>query len=365
MSQRFEIRPAQQCDSSALITLIDQTPQEGQVHLNFERSPDFFHATGVTTTEPDVWVMIDHKKSLLLASFSIGKREVYVDGKKRLTRYGNDLRIHQDYRGGRTLIRLFKKYNELMQEEWMQTVILDDNKTSINAIGSSRLSLPTYHKAGQFLTHMVDMKKKQYKQAKRLVRLAEEGDKAQMQAFFNLNAPLKEFYPCYDFFKIGTNSSYYRGIKIEDYYLAFEDNNMVGLCGVWDQKDFKQTRFVSYKGKMKVLRHINNFKSRLFGGLQLPKPGNCASYLSMHSILCDGNNISIFKDLLNTILKRYHGSQYEALIYGFDVRDPLHQASDGLKAYQLLSNHYLASYQANPTENLDKDRLFYLEPTRL
>ena len=115
MSQRFEIRPAQPNDSSGLLKLIDQTPQEGQVKLNFERNPDFFYATEVTTTEPDVWVMIDHNNAILMASFSIGKREVFVGGKKRMTRYGNDLRIHQEYRGGRTLIRISKKYIVLNQ----------------------------------------------------------------------------------------------------------------------------------------------------------------------------------------------------------------------------------------------------------
>jgi len=365
MNQRFEIRPAEPSDSAALLSLIDQTPQEGQVHLNFERNPDFFYATQVATTAPEVWAMIDHENNTLLASFSIGKREVYVNGEKRFTRYGNDLRIHQDYRGGRTLIDLFKKIRELLQDEWMQGVILDDNKTSINSVSSGHSSLPTFYSAGQFRTHMVDLKKKQYKKTCASVRRACDDDKAVMQEFFDLNAPLKEFYPCYDFSKIGTNSTYYRGIKIEDFFLVFQGGELIGMCGVWDQKTFKQTRFVSYKGKMKALRHINNLKSSLFGGLQLPKPGCLATYLSLHSILCEGNNVSIFKDLLNTILKTYHGSKYEALIFGFDTRDPLHQASKGLKAYQLLSNHYLASYHSDPGKKLDKQRLFYLEPTRL
>ena len=365
MSQRFEIRPAERKDSVALLKLIDQTPQQGQVHLNFERNPDFFHATLVTTTKPDVWVMIDHKNNTLLASFSIGSREVYVDGKKRVTRYGNDLRIHQDYRGGRTLIRLFKKYRELMQNEWMQTVILDDNKASINSVGSGRLSLPTYHKAGQFRTYMLDLQKKQHKNINNVVRRASESDKADIQNFFDINAPLKEFYPCYDFSKIGTDSPYYRGLKIEDFFLAFQDEELIGVCGVWDQKAFKQTRFVSYEGKMKVLRHVNNLKSSLFGGLQLPKAGHVASYLSLHSILCEGNDVAIFHDLLHTILATYQGCQYDALIFGFDTRDPLHKVSSGLKTYQLLSNHYLASYHSDPGGELDSQRLFYLEPTRL
>jgi len=365
MSQRFEIRSAEPDDSAALLNLIDQTPQEGQVHLNFERKPDFFYATHVTTTDPDVWVMIDHKNDILLAAFSIGSREVYVNGEKRVTRYGNDLRIHQDYRGGRTLIRLFKKYRELMQDEWMQTVILDDNEASINSVGSGRLSLPTYHKAGQFRTYLVDLKKKQYLKTKRTIRRACEDDKAIMQNFFDINAPLKDFYPCYDFTQIGTNAPYYRDINIEDFFLAHQNEELVGVCGVWDQKSFKQTRFVAYEGKMKALRHINNLRGRLFGGLQLPKPGNLATYLSLHSILCKGNNVTIFQDLLHTILETYQGSQYEALIFGFDTRDPLHQASKGLNAYQLLSNHYLASYHSNPGDSLNPQRLFYLEPTRL
>ena len=139
MSRRFEIRMAEPRDSAALIKLIDQTPQDGQVRLNFERNPDFFYATHVTTTAPEIWVMIDIKNNVLLASFSIGTREVFVNGKARVTRYGNDLRIHKDYRGGRTLISLFKKYREVMQNEWMQTVILDDNKAYINSVGSGRL----------------------------------------------------------------------------------------------------------------------------------------------------------------------------------------------------------------------------------
>ncbi|MFT7184641.1 MAG: hypothetical protein ACI84K_000007 [Pseudohongiellaceae bacterium] len=365
MSQRFEIRSAVPNDSAALLNLINQTPQEGQVHLNFERKPDFFHATQVSSTDPDVWVMIDHKNDTLLASFSIGSREVYVKGEKRVTRYGNDLRIHQDYRGGRTLIRLFKKYKELMQDEWMQTVILDDNKTSINSVGSGRLSLPTYHKAGQFRTYMVDFKKKYHQKIKITIRRACHDDKAAMQEFFDRNAPLKEFYPCYDFSKIGTDSSYYRAIIVEDYFLAYQGEALVGVCGVWDQKSFKQTRFVAYEGKMKALRYVNNLKSSIFGGLQLPKPGSLAAYLSLHTILCEGNDVAIFKDLLHTILEKYQGCQYEALIFGFDTRDPLNQASKGLKYYELLSNHYLASYQSDPGKTLDQQRLFYLEPTRL
>lgn len=365
MSPRFEIRQAQETDTNALMQLINETPQEGKVHLNFERKPDFFHATQVTTTEPDVWVMLDQKNNKLAAAFSIGKREVYVKGEKRLTRYGNDLRVHQDYQGGRTLFRLFKKYRELMQDEWMQTVILDENKASIDTVASGRSLLPTYHAAGQFITHMIDLKKKHKHTANKQVRRACKKDIAEIQHFFDQNASQKEFYPCYDFSKIGSDEPYYRDIRIDDLFLAYQDDELEGVCGVWDQKAFKQTRFVAYKGNMKVLRHINNWNSKLFGGIRLPKAGNLSNYISLHSILCKDNDVSIFSDLLNSVLHNFHASEYDALIFGFDKRDPLHQASKGLKGYTLLSNHYLASYGSDPAKDMDQDRLFYLEPARL
>ncbi|CCK74500.1 conserved hypothetical protein [Oleispira antarctica RB-8] len=369
MSQRYTIRLAQAEDSAALLQLINDTPQEGSISLNFERQPNFFHATGITTSDPEVWLMEDLKHSRLVASFSIGKRKVYVNGKQRLTRYGNDLRIHQDYKGGRTLFRLFKKYKELMQEEWMQTVILDENKASIDTVGSGRLSLPIYHSAGQFITHMVALNKS-YTSSDKHVRRASLEDINEMQNFFDQYAKQKEFYPCYDFKKIGSDDIYYRNLNISDYFLYYNQQELVGVVGSWNQKEFKQTRFLSYHGSMKWLRHINNISSKILGGLSLPAPGTLANYINLHSILIKDNQPEILRDMLLNILSEYSNSTYDALIIGFDKRDPLHKALQGFKSHTLTSNHYLASYGEIPDvlkKQVDQDTttLFHLEPSRL
>ena len=93
MSLRYNIRRAQLEDSPALLDLINETPQQGNISLNFERMPNFFHATHTTTSDPEVWLMEDTQEKKLAASFSIGKRLVYVNGEKRWTRYGLSL-IH-------------------------------------------------------------------------------------------------------------------------------------------------------------------------------------------------------------------------------------------------------------------------------
>ena len=369
MSLRYDIRLACEEDSSALLQLINDTPQEGSIKLNFERQPNFFHATDITTSEAEVWLMEDLHNDRLVASFSIGKREVYVNGKKRLTRYGNDLRIHQDYKGGRTLFRLFKKYKELMQDEWMQTVILDENKASIDTVGSGRLSLPTYHHAGQFITHMVALNKS-YAQPSQQVRRATSNDISEIQKFFDNQAKNKEFYPCYNFSRIGSEDAYYRNLNINDYFLYFTNHELSGVVGTWNQKSFKQTRFLSYHGSIKFLRHISNISSKLWGGLSLPSAGELANYISLHSILVKDNQPKILNTLLTNILFEYRSSAYDALIIGFDKRDPLHEALQGFKSHTLISNHYLASYGDKPEYLQQQDEqkslpLFYLEPSRL
>lgn len=374
MSFRYNIRCAEPTDSEALLTLFEQTPQDGNIRLNFERQPNFFHATQVVTSDAEVWLMEDLTEELLIAAFSIGKREVYVNGEKQLIRYSNDLRIHPDYMGGRTLFRLFKKYKELMQNEWMQTVILDENKASIDTVGSGRLTLPTYYHAGQFITHMVALNKS-YPSANNSVRRASQDDIPLLQKFFDRHAKNKEFYPHYDFSKIGSNDSYYRELNINDYFLQFDQGDLVGVIGCWNQKSFKQTRFLSYHGKLRFLRHIYNLSSQLFGGLRLPKPGDLASYLSLHSVLIKDNNVSIFKNILLAVLAEYktskaQSSNFDAVIVGFDKRDPLHSALENMNSHRLVSNHYLASYDAPPDffskqESTNSTPLFYLEPSRL
>lgn len=369
MSLRYNIRLAQSEDSPALLRLINETPQEGSIRLNFERQPDFFHATGVTANEPEVWLMEDIHNSRLVASFSIGKREVYVNGKKRLTRYGNDLRIHQNYKGGRTLFRLFKKYKELMQDEWMQTVILDENKASVDTVGSGRLSLPTYHEAGQFITHMVALNTSNPSSCNQ-VRRATLDDIDDMQNFFDDYAKKKEFYPCYNFKKIGTGDAYYRNLNISDYFLYYNNHELSGVVGTWNQKEFKQTRFLSYHGSMKFLRHVNNLSSKIFGGLNLPSAGSLANYVSLHSILIKDNQPEVLRHILSSILSEYKNSPYDALIIGFDKCDPLHEALRGFKSHTLISNHYLASYGEIPNylkQHAEQNEapLFYLEPSRL
>ncbi len=367
MASKFSLRPAEQSDSADLIELINDTPQRGAVTINFERSPDFFMGTQVATQRPDVWVAVENSTDKLAAIFSIGSRDVYVNGQRQSVRYGNDLRIHPDFRSGRTLFNLLKCYREVMGADWMQTVILSDNRDSLNSMGSGRSITPTYFPFGQMSTSMIYLNRRQKNRRNKALTLrqARPDDIPAMQLFFNQHAAQKQFYPHYEFAELGKNNQYYRGLKISDYFLLFNEGQLVAMAGIWDQSDFKQTRFLAYEPWMKVLRVLNNLYSQLFGGLKLPPAGGKLSYVSLHSLIVKNDDPMYFSELLKFIYNYCLEQGYQALVCGLPVGDPKLKTLLGYRAKKLLSEHFIASYADDPRTTFDTDYPLYLEPARL
>ena len=117
-----------------------------------------------------------------------------------------------------------------------------------------------------------------------------------MQLFFNQEAHKKQWYPCYDFNLLQEN--YYYGLSISDFYLAFEDDQIVGITGVWDQRRFKQTTVNSYTRSLKLVKPFINLISKITKGFELPKTGKILNYFTIHAVLIKGNNRKIFKDII-------------------------------------------------------------------
>ncbi|MDF1761983.1 MAG: hypothetical protein P1U57_01115 [Oleibacter sp.] len=366
MSQRFVTRLAKPEDAPGLMELLADTPQQGSIQLNFERQPNYFIAAAIGTQVPELFIYEDQEQHRVAGAGSIGRREVYINGELKSIRYSSDLRIHRDYQGGRALLRMFKSLREELGDDWYQTVILEENEASLATVGSGRLKVqPTYYPAGQFRTNMIDLKRKEKHTIKHHIRRATHADVQAMQGFFNAEAKEKQFYPHYEFDQIGSENPYYKDIKLEDMFLAFKNDTLVGMTGLWDQKQFKQTRVTGYSRSMEMARPLYNIYTRIMGGLALPPAGSLLSYISLHTTVVKNNDSDIFADLLAQVRRELYGSSYQALVVGFDLKDPLQKITDQYKKVELFSRHFLGSYGDDPMNELDRDRIMYLETARL
>lgn len=360
----YAIRPASAQDSPALLQLLAATAQQGSIRLTFERAPDYFHAAAVSTEQPEIWVM-DKAGDGIIGTFSIGQRRVFINGQPTSVRYGSDLRIHPDFQGGRTLYRLFGRYRERMQDNWMQTVILDENEASLTTVGSGRNILPQYIPAGHFTTWLISMRRGEKQGPDAHVQRAGVQDIAEMQAFFDREAASKQFYPCYDFSRIGTENPYYRHLAMRDFFILREHGAITGIAALWDQKGFKQTRIAGYSPLLNWLRPFYNALTRVTGHLPLPPVNGVNDYLALHCVVVKDNQPRRFARLLRSIRHALKDTQVQAIACGFDSRDPLLKVALRYPGHRLQSRHFIATYQPDSIRTLDLARLQYPEICRL
>lgn len=360
-----QLKPATLSDNSKLLSLVEKTPQQGLVVLNFERSPNFFHGSNVSTQEPFVTLAQDEKTGEAVAVYSNGKRDVFYNGQVKSLRYVSDLRIAKNHRGKGLVRKLIEESQaEMKPGEYSQMVILKENAASLISVASGRNGLATFYPMGTLTTYLISTVYDFSSSSNYDVRPATQSDIPEMQALFDREAANKQFYPAYDFSKIGCDD-YYRGLDISDYYLAIKDGAIVGILGTWKQNIFKQTRVIEYPFWMRFLRPYYNLWTRYFGGFPLPLKSEVAEYVSLHTIISKDNSTDIMSCLLTNVRKVMSKKGEDTMIMGFTDSDPLSKSLKGFVYKTMESNHYIGGFDGDIREVLDKSLPLYVEVARL
>lgn len=247
------------------------------IRVVMQRRPNYFAAATVQAEQPEVVVGERADSGRIVASFAAGTRLVFVEGQPQPVRYLSDLRIHPEHRHGMLLARGYRYLREhvFAEGEWAQAVILDDNRAAIALLTSGRAGLPRYVPAGDYHCHMIATRggaEKAVCEGGLSVRAATMRDLEAVQEFYDRQAARFTWAPVADFRELG--ASYYRDLRIEDFFLAFDGGELVGLVGCWDQSAFKQTRAVGYAGGLRWLRSAYNALAALLrSGVSLPAAG--------------------------------------------------------------------------------------------
>lgn len=348
-------------------------PMRGMISLSKERSPNFFSGASIQNSLPETYIYKDPENGELCAVYSIGKREVYINGEQQNIQYLSDLRIPPKYRGG-VLSPLI--WSDILESEQLgklvQTAVLTDNANmirsveKINALGKEK-ELPYYHFVGKIVTCILPLPRRQktpppsdaYE-----IRFAKESDIQAMQTFFNQEAPKRQFYPHYEFNELKTNP-YYSGIAIEDYVLVLKNNVIIGMSGVWNQDNIWRTKIVSYDKKIAMLRPLVNLYNRLKGGIHLPKAGSKLRNIYLHTTLIQDDNAAVFESILKYMLHTLPREKYDQVILGLSEFDPCVKALEVFKNKRIMGgNYYLISKYPELVEQF-QGKNFYMEVARI
>ena len=359
------LKRAEPADNPDLCKVFADTPMEGAIWMSQDRRPDFFHGTAVQSEKPEVFVLRKEEEPGLDAVFAVGRRRVFVNGQPQAIRYLSDLRIVSGHRGGSKLARGFQFLrNEVLKNgEFAQTLVLSENEKALDLLTSRRCGLPEYFPCGEYDYFLIGLRHSPCPSPRLQVRRATPRDVPLMQEFFDREAPRKQFSPVYRFDELG-RSAYYRDAKLENFFLAWVGDELVGLLGAWDQGDYKKILVRGYGGGLRWLRPWLNAFNRLRGGIELPAPSTLQRTLYLHCAVCRENNPSILTALLRAVQCGFAGQDYHHAALGLDRHDPLREALAGYRTMNFAGRHFLVSFGADPRPNLD-DKVFYFEAARI
>jgi hypothetical protein len=362
----YAVRNAEPRDDSGILRLIGAPQPSAGLTLGFEREPSYFLSAAVTHEDPDILVITHRDSEAVAAVANLGARPVYVNGECRRVRYGSDMRVAPEYRGGRFMLYFNRAVRErLGNREWFQTVILKENARSRATFAQGgRAGIPVYFPQQSVITYTLTWCPPPV-DAGFAVRAATAADVPIMNAFVRQMATHYQFLPAYDFAGVLRGDAYFRDLAIDDFLLVERDGRLRALGALWPQKAFKQTRVLAYQPVVAALRPVYNLWTRLRGGLPLPPAGGLLDYVMAHSPLCAPDDLPAFTVLLQALWRRLRARGGCALCLSLAGDDPRRDVLRDFRHHAITGTHYLAAYTADCLPVLDPGRIAYFECGRL
>lgn len=374
----FVSRSATENDDFSIRKIIAIPLTTRGILLSFQREPSYFQASNVLYTHNDHSVVEDSHTQKIVACLSNGSRPCYVNQQIQIMRYSCDLRVDPEYRGN-VLKYMAKRMRETMLDpDFSQCIIFNDNYVARAAIQTGKFGMPSYYSEGNIETLTLTGFKSEKKIQNFLSKFISSQHISQIRhcearpehipLMNNFIKKMSEYYnyiPAYDFSELLDNTPYFNGLDLKDFQLYFDGMELVGMFGLWDQHSFKQSKVLDYGKVIGFARPFYNYMTRLAGGLTLPEKGQSLKYHVLHSLLCHPEFLALhhqmLKDAYSLSLKRGINN----ISFTVSHRDPRFQLNQFYKGQVLTGNHAFLSFSGDPREKMDSRLIPFFEVGRI
>lgn len=324
---RFNFKVAQDLDDYAIREVFQDTPMDGKIGVAFRREPSYFAAAEVGNEFYQTIIATDERTNDIVGLGSRSIKPCYINGKVVNIGYLSSLRIKNDCRNNILLARGYEYLNKLHQDRKTPiyiTSIIEDNNYAIDLLTSKRAGLPRYLDMGLYYTTAIGLSRKKHNISGniKVVKGSHKNIDAIIECL-NRNGKNKQFYPYYTKKLFLSNNGILKDFRIDNFYVAFRNNDIVGTIATWYQGNFKQTIITGYNGLLRFIKPFYNLGAAVIGLPKLPRPNTQLKFLYTGFIAVDSNNMEIFRALLRTIYNDAVNSNYDYLLVGLHERDPL------------------------------------------
>ena len=362
---RYKFSIATENEEVELRQMLRDNPVSSRISISFEREPNFFYAASVGNKFRQVLVCKDSKEGRIIG---IGMRSIfdaYVNGAPISCGYLSSLRINPTYRRQTILSRGYNFIHDLHHDGKARiylTTIISDNVYAKHILTGRRAGLPSYEEYGSYYSYIIPLKRSRHTQGSIKVIKAKGTDMQDVVDCLQRNGKQKQFYPVYSQETFESNNGFLRDFHFGDFFLAFKDNRLIGVMGMWDQLAYKQ--FI-IKGYSPLFTKVRPFYNRIAEFLRFPKIPDIGKNLAIcyaFAIAIDSNDAEVFEQLLTAVYNESGKKQYDYLAIGLHSRDPFCKVARSMRHFLYKSNLYVVHWEDGMKEfGALNNRVPYLE----
>ena len=356
---RVEIVDATRKDDAALRDVLRRNPMPGNISVAFEREPSFYDALEVEGEENYVVAARCKANGKLVGFGTRSIKQAYLNGKPTAIGYLSSLRLDAKYRNGLAVARGYRRLKAVHivgNVSHYFTTIIDDNHLAKKLLTSGKAGLPEYIDAGRFFT-LALRPSAQQSLTGQAIRQANSSDIESIIELLNREGKKKQLFPVYTAEHLTSQKGLLRGLDLRNILLAFNNNKLIGIMGLWNQSSFRQSIIQQYSSLIHLMRYFYNPISLITDGPTLPIPGKL-NYAVIALCCIRDNCIDTFNNLLNQTL--YESQNLHSVLLGFHETDPLLAALKKRPHIPYISRLYYV-YWENDVSPKPDGRTPYLE----
>ena len=111
--------------------------------------------------------------------------------------------------------------------------------------------------------------------------------------------------------------------SIDNYYIALQNNEIVGTLAIWDTSLFNKIKIIKYGIVLRIVRYFYLIIAKLFRFNPLPKEGGHLRSMYIRDIGIKNRDPEIFKALFVNVYNKFRSQDFHVIYVGFVKGDPL------------------------------------------
>lgn len=323
MERTLTVRLAQPADDAGIVELMSKVVMPGKIAMSYCYKPSFFSA--LEAEGHNVKVVVGEQAGIIVGVGTITTRKVYLQGNPIEIGYLASLRLTPELRGGPLLARGYHLFQELHRKElrlpFYLTSIMRSNSAIRSVLTSGKGGLPDYRFLAGYKTAVLPVLRKYAPQRGfTMVR----GDEAGIDAVFTCferYGRKKNFFTVYEREDWLNSKGMLKGMRPEDFIVAFSGPVPVGVVALWDQSSYKKLVVRDFSGSMEISSGLAALIGKLTGRPILPVKNAPFAPVYLSCVAVKDNDSKVFSALLTEALNRMRERKKMLLVAGLFESD--------------------------------------------